>query len=263
MSRVYVTPSHLRQLSEWLTDSERAVLADVAAAGVLSALQLQRLHAEPSLSGTRSFRRTLSRLAEAGLLCRLSRRVGGRKAGSTSFVYALDIPGQRLLTPLEGGQRYRRPWTPGPSVLGHALAVSEVYVRLRLAAQAGQLQLVQWQGEPACWRPFTSAGGPSVLKPDAAVVLGLGAWEDRWFIEIDCGTEGPATLARKLAAYGSYLASGREQQAEGVFPGVLWLVPDTERQRVLQRAIARSDGEAVHRTALQATVPGVFSEEPP
>lgn len=59
-----------------------------------------------------------------------------------------------------------------------------------------------------------------------------------WFVEVDCDTESSTVLRRKLAAYTTYWKTGTEQQNRGVFPRVLWVVPDQDRAEFLGNVIS-------------------------
>ena len=83
-----------------------------------------------------------------------------------------------------------------------------------------------------------------VLKPDAFAVLRLGGFEDRWFIEVDRGTESLPTIARKCEVYRRYWQSGTEQARTGVFPRVLWIAPDRKRADALAEVCTRQPAEA-------------------
>ena len=86
------------------------------------------------------------------------------------------------------------------------------------------------------------------------MVAQLGRFEDRWFVEVDRGSEAQATLARKCDLYRQYWQSGVEQARTGAFPRVLWLVPDQQRRAALVDIIGRQPGEAwtLFAIALQA-----------
>jgi hypothetical protein len=72
------------------------------------------------------------------------------------------------------------------------------------------------------------------------VVLGVGEYELRWFIEIDRASESLPVVVRKCRLYGEYYQSGKEQAAHcGVFPRVCWIVPDERRAEQMRSAIAR------------------------
>jgi hypothetical protein len=238
----YVTAARLSALADSLTPLAWQLLDSLGRVRVASGGQLERLHFADVPSSARQARRLLRNLSERGVLARLDRRIGGQARGSASYLYCLSRTGQRLLDrPGPAGRsRPRRPWTPGAPFLRHSLQVSETYVRLVEADRRGQLDLLDWIGEPGCWRTYTaSGGGRATLKPDAFVRLALGDYTDSWFLEVDRGTESPTTLARKLDAYRAYWSSGREQATTGVFPRVLWLVPTNDRAELLRQVAAR------------------------
>jgi hypothetical protein len=245
MSRSYLTPERLDGLERRLSERDRAVIQTVARLRLVTGEQLGRLH----YTGTtvRQRRRALARLVELRLLAVLERNVGGVRAGSDGFIYALDIRGAHVLrtNKLAVRRRVQRPVTPGALFTKHVLAVSELHVRLTEADRADSCDLRAFDTEPTCWRPFSGRGGGRVvLKPDAFAKLGVDAFEDSWFIEVDLATESAATLDRKLDVYRAYWRSGREQSTRGVFPRVLWLVPNERRYAVVADACARQPAEA-------------------
>jgi hypothetical protein len=89
------------------------------------------------------------------------------------------------------------------------------------------------------WRRFLGIGGESrLLRPDLAVVTAQGDYQDHWFIEVDLRSEHPPTVVRKCHLYEDYRRSGNEQDAHGLFPRVLWVVPNQQRADKLTAAIA-------------------------
>ncbi len=187
-------------------------------------------------------RRALLRLTRLGLLERLPRQVGGVRAGSAGFVYHLGLSGQRLA--IERGwqpeRRRRRSLTPGTLFVRHALHVSELHTRLTELDRSRSVELLELAAEPSCWRSFDGIGGQrSTLKPDSFVRLGLGPYEDSYFIEVDMGTEGSRALERQLQLYVAYHLSGAEQRERDVFPKVLWLVPDDRRAEAMGDSVTR------------------------
>jgi hypothetical protein len=105
------------------------------------------------------------------------------------------------------------------------------------------VELLTHQTEPACWRPYLGPHGAlETLKPDFYAVTASGEFEDSWFIEVDRGTESLPTLLGKCRQYQRYWQTGREQAERGVFPAVLWVVPDDARARVLVRGIRQAYG---------------------
>jgi hypothetical protein len=234
----YVTAARIDELRQSLSNRSLAIVSDIARVNVATAHQLRRLHFPDSEPGRRMARRELARLADYQVLARLDRRIGGVRAGSDGHIYALGIAGQRLVFPTR--DRYRSPWTPQAFQLRHALAVTELYVGLRALEPPGLS--ATYVAEPACWRTFAgSSGGPQVLKPDAAVTVESPNFDDRYFIEVDRGTEASTRIASKAKVYLQYHQSGREQAEHGVFPKVVWVAPDEPRASQLRRTLERAD----------------------
>ena len=237
--RARVTEAYVADLVHDLTPRELALARDLDRLRLASVKQLERLHftADSAKANATQARRTLARLTDLRVVVRLQRRVGGVRAGSHGSVYALDVAGQRLASACgpAGGVRLRRPWTPGSAFVAHQLAVTELYVGLTEATRQGRVDVLDFDAEPAAWRTFTGLGGArTVLKPDAFVRLGLGEFEDAYFIEVDRATHSGPSVARKLTLYRRYWQSGREQQRRsGVFPKVLVLVPSEARRSAL------------------------------
>ena len=86
------------------------------------------------LAGARICRRVLARLTDERLLARLQRRVGGVRAGSASFVYALGPIGRRLL---DERHRYTE---PSQLFLDHTLAVADAHIAIVQADRDGRLE---------------------------------------------------------------------------------------------------------------------------
>lgn len=235
--RAYVTRSRAAVLGSQLNRRHWAVTVDVGRLGVLSGRQVQRLHYGASAAGARLARKHLGQLIAWRVLERLDRSVGGVRAGSSGFVYVLGPTGQRLLEP--GRNRYRQRWTPRPRYLRHALAVSELYTALREQERSTAMELISFTSEPGCWRRYFGPGGaPSILKPDALAVVGSGDFEDRYYCELDCGTEHRPHILAKAKTYVRYWQSGREQAESDVFPFVLWIAPDARRASFLVDILA-------------------------
>lgn len=236
----YLGRRAFERLREQLSERDLAILGSLRQHRFLTARQIEELHfAEHSSgeAGARVCRRVLRRLTRDRLLVRLQRRVGGVRAGSASFVYAIGPAGCRLL---DGAQRFSE---PSLSFLEHTLAIADAHVGLVKAMRAGQLELVRIEVEPACWRRYTGSGGaPEIVRPDLYVVTGSGAFEDCWFLEIDRGTESPTAIRRKCRAYQAYWQTGREQEAHGAFPLVTWVVPGHEREARLKMLISEARG---------------------
>lgn len=236
-TRVYVTRARVDAIREAMDDRHWAVLSDVRRLGVVSGQQIQRLHYPGSEAGRRLARKDLAKLVRRAVLSRLNRSVGGERAGSAGYVYAVGVAGQRLLNP--DRWRYRPPWTPKPGYLIHPLAVSELYVGLREAERICPMTLAEFVSEPACWRHYTGPGGARLtLNPDATAVAQLPDFEDHYFIEMDCSTESGPRITAKARIYIRYWQSGREEAGSGIFPYVLWIAPDQNRADFLVKTLA-------------------------
>jgi hypothetical protein len=249
MNRSRLTLAGLEGLVEQLSERDLDIVMTLRRVRVATTVQLERLHFTDGtpLSNARGCRRTLERLTRDRVLHRLDRRIGGVRAGSASFVYCLGVGGQRLAGERgpAGGGRIRRPWTPSGPFLQHALAVAELYVHLVEATRRDDYTIERFDAEPDCWRSFTGAGGErQLVKPDAYTVMSDTEFEDRWFIELDRATESPNKLHRHAEGYRRYWQAGIEQARSGVFPKVLFVVPDGQRAAVVTKALARQPADA-------------------
>lgn len=225
-------------------ERDRGILDSVAAHRFLTTYQIQRLHFSHHTSpeaSSRICRRVLQRLHQLRVLEHLERRVGGVRAGSASYVWRVGLLGDRLLRLDTADQPRRRRKEPSLRHLEHCLAIADSHLMLRDLAASGRFELLQVQTEPRCWRTSDSAGfGNSTLKPDLYAVTASGDYEDHWFCEIDRATESLPTLLRKCAQYEAYRRTGSEQDQHGVFPLVVWVVPDQARADKLQIAVRSS-----------------------
>ena len=240
MNQSYLTIARLHELRSKLSQHDLRVLRSVAQLRFLSGAQLMQLHfadaqADPAAQA-RSARRALLRLTKLGLLARLPRLIGGVRAGSAGFVYHLDVAGQRLSMELgwQPKRRGRRSVTPGLLFLHHSLRIAELHVQLHEADRSRRIELLELTAEPVCWRSYDGIGSQRpTLKPDSFVRLGLGAYEDSYFVEVDRGTEGSRAVGHQLQAYVAYYRSGVEQTSRQVFPKVLWTAETDERVGML------------------------------
>lgn len=255
--------ARLERIAFELTPLDREVLLFVQSLRLVTGNQLQRRFWPGDASEARAARRALARLAEWRVLDRLSRRRGGVRAGSEGFVYLVGPVGHRLLGRL--GFTDRKLSAPGERLTRHTLAIAEAVVGLHEAERSRALELIEVQTEPSCWRPFLGVMGARViLKPDLFVRLGAGhVEEDRWFVEIDNATEATGTLAGKIKRYAQHLRAGDEQQRHGVYPRVIWAVPDVRRAGLLGDLLERQDRTTrrLHVvTTQEALVPLLTSE---
>jgi hypothetical protein len=246
----YLTTERYSELLTQLSERDYDVLQHVATLRFVSGSQLTRLcfmDSSDELANAKTARRALLRLVKLGTLGRLERPIGGIRAGSAGFVYYLGLAGQRIAI-ARGWQperRGRRSITPGSLFVRHTLAVAELHTQLVSGDRAGRFELLELVAEPSCWRSFDGRSNQrSTLKPDSYVRLGLGTYEDSYFLEVDRGTEGSRALERQLQLYIDYHASGKEQIERQVFPRVLWLVPTEQRKAALVDSLARLPAES-------------------
>ena len=218
----------------------------------LTTHHLRRMYFKDSISGLAALRacnRILAKLCRYGLVAHLKRRIGGVRAGSGAFVWLLAPAGARLLDiaePRSEASPRKRRFEPSFAFLEHTLAVAETAVRLDEMEEAGKLKVLAAANEPDCWRGYSGAGGePKTLKPDMFAVTAIGEYTDNWFLEIDLATEALSTVLKKCLQYISYYKTGLEQQKYGVFPYVVWIVPDEKRRDTVTGRIE----ELPHRKA--------------
>jgi hypothetical protein len=224
----------LDELRSELSARDLLIAQSLADFRYLTTRQIEALHfsdhATP-LTGARKARLVLERLTRHRVIVRLERRVGGLRAGSSSYVYSLGPVGFRLLT--TDGSRLR-PREPSRSFLDHTLAVAQLAIDL--LTTSGTTSVVT---EPHCWRTFSSGvfGATDTLKPDLFVVTTDDEYEYRWFVEVDLGTESGTAIRKKAEVYLSYLKSGVEHEDHELFPRVLFVAPDDRRARFLRGAL--------------------------
>ena len=238
-------------LREQLSQRDFDVLGSVERFRLLGARHIERLHFADHatrLTGARVARRVLERLTRDRVLARLERRIGGVRAGSASFVYAVGSIGHRLLHD-DTTKRWRE---PSRTFVVHTLAVAELAIQLIETDRAGDIELLSLETEPSCWRRFTGQGGASeTLKPDLGVVTADTAHEYRWFVEIDLGTESSTAIARKCRTCTIYWRGGLEQERHDVFPRVLWVADTDRRAALIERAITTA--RQIHRSLFAVT----------
>lgn len=231
-------------LATMLSERDRKILELVRAHRLITTRQLQRLlfdeHATAD-AGTRACNRVLTRLRQHRFLDRLERPVGGIRGGSSSYVWMLGPAGDRITRDSEEAPRVRG-LEPTPLFLAHTLAVAEARVLMEEASRVGTFDLVGVTTEPSNWRTYAAlAGTTEIVKPDLYLVTAVGEFEDHWFIEIDQGTESIPTLIRKCLTYERYRATGLEQRRSGIYPIVVWVLPDPRRRDRLIDAIRNDD----------------------
>ena len=224
------------------------LLALVAAHRFATTTQLARLtaleYASPA-SALRQTQRHLASLAQQRLLTSLERRVGGWQGGSAVTIWAATTRGQRLVAVDEGEEvpRRQRPREVSTTFLDHLLAITEVRTGIEEAVRQEADTEAAVALEPDCWRTALSPSGqPQVLRPDLAVTVTSPAYEDRYLMEVDRATENPGRVIATCWRYQEHQATSAQASDDGVFPLVVWLVPNDRRRHRLERAIAHSTG---------------------
>lgn len=233
-----------RQLLETdlcLGGRDREVLLAIQRHRYLLTGQVQRLVFTNAISPSAALRaasRCLKKLREQGLICTMSRRIGGVRAGSASLIWYLSHAGERLLRLHDYKPApIRRFFEPSPYFLAHTLAVAELSIQLTEFCRDEGITLTNLQPEPECWRSYSEQGAHVTLKPDLYAVTVSREYEDRWFFEVDLDTESPVKVVEKCQRYHRYYRSGLEQKESGVFPLTVWVVPDEARKTRLAAAI--------------------------
>ncbi|MEU8860911.1 replication-relaxation family protein [Streptomyces umbrinus] len=238
-----MSPVDVASLLLRLSERDVAVLESLRAHRLLTTALIRRLHFARGhatiTAASGATMRVLGRLESHGLVARLERHIGGVRSGSSGIVWQLGATGERLLRTMHGEQKRRRYMEPSPAFTAHTLATAEHAVALQEFAGEGVIELVSVETEPSCWRSFVSPHGTREwLKPDLYAVTANGDFEDHWFLEIDRATEHPTVVVRKARTYQRYAATGAHQARHGLFPAVVWVVPDNARRAALEAALA-------------------------
>lgn len=252
-----LTQSDILALGEQLTERDKAILRALRKHRLLTTTQIRRWQFVDGFSSPtaalRACQRVLSRLEGHRLVVRLQQRVGGVRRGSDSVVWQLAHVGDRLLSIIDGeDRRYVR--EPGRAFVKHTVATSELAVQLVEAERQGHIEHLELVAEPDTWRKFVGhLGRAEILKPDLTAIVANHEYEDHWAIECDRATEHPPEIVRQAKRYERFQATGAYQREHGLFPAVLWVVPDEVRLKALHRAFAR-DGvdQALHRVCQEA-----------
>jgi Replication-relaxation len=233
-----------------LTDLDRDVLSFASAYRLATGKQLVRRfwvgEDDERDRQARVGRRALKRLADWQVLDPLPGRArGGVRGGSDTLIYSVGLAGVRLRA--RQGLTQKRLGTPSDRHIAHTLTTAEAAVRLFEADRAGAVECIEIQAEPECWRPFLGAmGARLILKPDLYLRVAVpgSAYEYRWLCEVDMATEHKGTLLAKCQRYLAHYRSGTEQHEHGVYPKVLWLVPDERRAAQIEEILGRLPIEA-------------------
>ncbi|QKZ22856.1 replication-relaxation family protein [Streptomyces chartreusis] len=244
----------IASLIESLSERDLSILESLRTHRALTTVLIRRLHfpigGEPREAGNGKVHatemaaavatiRVLTRLESHRLITRLHRRIGGVRAGSSGIVWQLGASGERLLRARHGDPARRRYSEPSPGFIAHTLAAADLAIRLYELARRSEIELLRLEAEPECWRTFLSPhGARQWLKPDLFAVTATREYEHHLFIEADNATEHAPVIVRKALQYERYANSGIHQQEHGLFPSVVWVVPDQKRQTAIRAALA-------------------------
>lgn len=242
---VRLTRTQLEKLEDRLSARDHAVLQAIRKYRFLTSDQIGRLYVPVGVSKssrTRVQNLMLKRLSDHSLIRTLKRRVGGYGGGSTQPVWHLTEGGNRLLTLNDPDTHPRKRFSePSAMFLEHTLAIAECAVQLTcLCRSSADLTLEQADAEPSCWRRFRDGDRVCYLKPDLFAITNYDNYEDRWFIEMDLGTESATQIIEKCNIYLRYFYTGIEQKETGMFPLVVWIVKDAARKESLKQSIRES-----------------------
>lgn len=264
MSRL-ITAAELYRIESNLTKRDRDILSTLRMLRYAKTDQLQRLF-YPQLitkpyAAIRATRRNLTRLMNFGLISHLPQVIGGVRGGAQGMVWHLTEQGARLLdlgTEREGKRKRRL--GPSPTFLRHTIAVAEAYTQIaELCQREASMKLVSLSIEPMCWRGYEKAGKQISLRPDLYAETVADGYLYSWFIEMDLDTEALPVIVEKCKRYLEYYRTGREQQATGVFPLVVWLVPTEDRKQKMREVIKKTFQNRQARIFLVITPGGLHS----
>ncbi|MBR2863213.1 MAG: replication-relaxation family protein [Bacteroidaceae bacterium] len=233
----------LGQIDLSLTPLDRHILSTLKEFRYMKTGQIQQLFYPPLICTPRAAltaaTRNLHRLKRLGLVNHLEKKVGGVMGGSQGLIWFVTEAGSRLLligTEQEGTRK--RLQEPSPLFLRHILAVAECYIQIAtLCKKEPEMNLIKIEKEPLCWRSYDYQGRAISLRPDLYLETSSAGYNDYWFIEMDLGTESTRDILEKCKRYHQYRLSSNEQKKNGVFPVVLFVVPDQERKEKITETI--------------------------
>ena len=133
--------------------------------------------------------------------------------------------------------RLKNHYEPTRNHLKHQLFVTQLLMELKRLETDGKLTLESFAFEPKCWQSFATLLTSLTLKPDAFVRLAIEEFEDAYFLEADNATEHLGRMVAKCKQYIAYFNTGIEQRENGIFPLVVWIVPDDKRKLAILNRI--------------------------
>ena len=231
-----------------LTPREQATIKALGTLHVATAQQLASIVFGDASRPTslRLVHRHIARLDRAGLIRSYPNPLPTHRVGRRDQVHVLSARGLRTTGKPTGlGLGQRRSWHPSAAKLEHWLAIGDLYAQLNESSRNGSLTIRSFAVEGDARRLYPDeAGRTRSLQPDAYASVQVGDTVLSWFIEIDRGTENPHRIAQKCRAYREYELSDIEYQRHGVFPGVLFIVPDQQRLQAVSRVLTQQPADA-------------------
>lgn len=246
------TLKEIMQLAENLDSRDYEILSLLAKSKVLFSSQIRTLffnNSKTESSGIRITNRIMKRLENEGLVATYERRISGRRIGAVSNIWHLTEQGYRLLAIKNGDDPSKRTRVIEPTYnhMSHRLSVAEVYVQVvDICRKHENLSVSHVQFEPDSWRDYHPSNNMVRLKPDLFLATKSDGYEYSYFIELDLATEQVRDIIKKCDRYHAYLLTNKEQEANGVFPLVLWIVPDEKRKQALVNAISKEYASRYH-----------------
>lgn len=147
----------LAAINNRLSERDNSILKSISKYRYLTTKQIYQLHFSGSasqLAAHRATNRTLIKLKGLELITSLTRRIGGVRAGSSSYIWALEPRGYRLLNTsdtLDKTLTRKRMFEPSIRFLEHTLAISATSLQLtQFANSHNNIELLKEELEPVC-----------------------------------------------------------------------------------------------------------------
>jgi Replication-relaxation len=221
-----------------LSDLDRRILDLLSFLRVLTQTQLAR-SMSPEIP-PRTLRYRTARLARLGLL---GRTRPYRERGSAPHHLWPTRKGEAIAEggpPPRGGERRE----PNPLFLGHAAAISELYVALKTGLPEG-IRLTGFEREAEARETFRGYDGKEhAVAPDACIQISDPDGRHLFgLVELDLGTMSTRQLKAKAEGYGDYAQLDGWRHRNPFCPPLLFLTTSEKRARaflaVCERAIGR------------------------
>ena len=240
-----VSNAELSAIDMSLGDRDREILKLLRRFRFMRTAQIQRLFFRKDATNRAqlsSTTRVLHRLERDGLIAHLDRQVRPNRGGTYGLVWHLTTVGVRLLDLGKTNPRRFRPYEPSQLFLQHTLAVVDTYVQIcdYIRYEKDYMEIKDLEIESEAVREYDKDGRTKRIWPDLFIKLRNDRYTYYWYIEVDRGTEGMPEVLKKCWRYFEYYRTGRAQREYGVFPVVMWIVPDEARKNLMKRTIKKA-----------------------